>query len=73
MVKVWYADDYEKNQLIQTYQSQNLATIEEGNTKEGNYLVFDSPSNFNSPTPSIEERISVLEETTNFLLGLEVV
>lgn len=72
MIKIPYENETMREDILLTNQA--LTLIEEQNITEGNFLVFAETENeipviIHQP-PTTEERISALEETTNFLLGL---
>lgn len=75
MRKVQYTNDSERQTLLQEAALNGEILIEESNLINGNYLIFEYANEISPPpladqNPSIEDRIAVLEETVNFLLGL---
>lgn len=67
MRKVTYITEEDKQRLLLEAKENGERLVEEGNTIEGNYLVFTSEPLL-PKKPTTEERLSALEEALLILL-----
>lgn len=73
MIRIEYKTIDERNQLIAEHNENGLILSSDEIITDGNFLTFGTITEIQSipsSPPTIENRINLLEEATNILLGL---